>query len=164
MRLITYTPRSPFALLPRCDHNPDLSASPPTMPGGGLLWGFADLVAVRFSHERKFQGLGDASQTMGFIFGAVGLGCILGPLVANAFTRPDSAGFLRGIAWSFVCLNVGYLLMALAPDIYLLMVASALRAQGSTVLWSYSTLILQLRCVGRDLQRALFLCVLLSEE
>lgn len=82
---------------------------------------------------------------MGLIFGAVGIGCILGPILANLVTRPDPAGFLRGIALSFVCLNFGYLLMALAPDIFTLMLASALRAQGSTVLWTYSTLILQLR-------------------
>lgn len=54
---------------------------------GGLLWGFADLVAVRFSHEPRFQTLGDSSQTMGFIFGSVGLGCIAGPILANYVTR-----------------------------------------------------------------------------
>lgn len=69
------------------------------------------------------------------------------PLPSLFPARPDPSGFLRGIAISFVCLNVGYLLMALAPNILWLLLATALRAQGSTVLWTYSTLILQLRCV-----------------
>ena len=41
---------------------------------------------VRFSNLLSMQSLGDSSTTLGFLFAAIGLGCLIGPVVANRVT------------------------------------------------------------------------------
>ncbi len=43
---------------------------------------------VRFSELPEMQSLGDSSQTLGFIFASVGVGCLGGPVLMNKFTPP----------------------------------------------------------------------------
>ena len=43
---------------------------------------------VRFSELPEMQSLGDSSQTLGFIFASVGVGCLGGPLLMNKITPP----------------------------------------------------------------------------
>lgn len=58
---------------------------------------------------------------------------------------------LRACAASFVLFFVGYLLMSVAPNIWALVPSSIVRSMGSSVVWVYSTLLIQLR-VPNDLQ------------
>ena len=52
---------------------------------------------------------------------------------------------LRACAASFVMFFVGYLLMAAAPSIWLLLPSTVVRSCGSSIVWVYSTLLIQLR-------------------
>ena len=46
---------------------------------------------------------------------------------------------------SFVMFFLGYMLMAAAPNIWLLIPSTIVRSCGSSVVWVYSTLLIQLR-------------------
>lgn len=52
---------------------------------------------------------------------------------------------LRACAASFLLFFAGYLLMSLAPNIWALVPATIVRSMGSSVVWVYSTLLIQLR-------------------
>ena len=43
---------------------------------------------VRIAELPEMQSLGDSSQTLGFIFASVGVGCLVGPVLMNKFTPP----------------------------------------------------------------------------
>ncbi|KAL3148744.1 hypothetical protein ABBQ38_014155 [Trebouxia sp. C0009 RCD-2024] len=91
----------------------------------------------------SMQTLGDSSQTLGFVFAAVGVGCFFGPILFNFFTPPRKPQLLRSTAASFHCFVLGYLLLIVASNISLLLMSTAIRSAGSAVLWIYSTLMLQ---------------------
>ena len=52
---------------------------------------------------------------------------------------------LTACAASFVMFFVGYLLMSAAPNIWLLIPSTIVRSCGSSIVWVYSTLLIQLR-------------------
>jgi len=119
---------------------------------GALVWGAADVLAVRFSETpQTFGQLGDSGQTLGYIFSAVGVGCLLGPTLASKAAgdvQDSDSGLLGVIACGFGLLFVGYLAMVLAirmERIEPVLLSSALRSSGSSIIWIYSTLLLQLR-------------------
>ena len=58
---------------------------------------------------------------------------------------------LRACAASFLSFLLGYLLMAVAPNIWLLLPATLVRSCGSSVVWISSTLLIQMR-VPNELQ------------
>ena len=55
---------------------------------GAAVWGAADVLQVKYSEMPSMQTLGDSSQTLGFVFAAVGVGCFFGPIFFNCFTPP----------------------------------------------------------------------------
>ena len=52
---------------------------------------------------------------------------------------------LRACAASFFMYFVGYLLMSAAPNIWLLLPSTVVRSIGGSIVWVYSTLLIQLR-------------------
>ena len=69
---------------------------------------------------------GDAG--IGLLFAARGMGALIGPFLARSLVGLTDRGLLLGIAGSFVAWAVGYLLLPLAP---LLWVAVDLRLRGA---------------------------------
>ncbi len=52
---------------------------------------------------------------------------------------------LRACAVSFVMFFLGYMLMSAAPNIWLLIPSTVVRSCGSSIVWVYSTLLIQVR-------------------
>ncbi|KAK9830078.1 hypothetical protein WJX72_009631 [[Myrmecia] bisecta] len=132
-------------------HNRDVAVLVFIKACGSLTWGAADVLNVRFSEMPRMQTLGDASTTLGFLFSSVGVGCFFGPIFFNKITPPRLLYLLRSIAATFACFMLGYLLMMTAPSIAYVMLSTVLRSAGSSTIWVYSTLLLQLR-VPNELQ------------
>ena len=44
---------------------------------------------VKYAVLPDMQALGDEQLTLGWIFGAVGVGCLVGPIGANWLTEPE---------------------------------------------------------------------------
>ncbi|KXZ51056.1 hypothetical protein GPECTOR_14g42 [Gonium pectorale] len=110
---------------------------------GAMCWGAADVLNGRFSQMPRMQvvtpqTLGGADQTLGFILVAVGLGSIVGPLVANSVT-PGVARYWRiSIAAAFGMLLAGYGIMAAAQNITHVLIATVIRTSVDFLLYTIS--------------------------
>jgi MFS family permease len=90
---------------------------------------------------------------LGLLYGAAGLGAILGPLVANLFTGGTTRALQNAIGAGFVVVAVGWLLFGWAPSLPIAMLAMLLRHMGGSINWTYSNVLLQLRVPDRFLGR-----------
>ncbi|CAL8462528.1 g2061 [Coccomyxa elongata] len=125
--------------------NRDAAAFALIKASGAIVWGASDILQVRFSNLPSMQSLGDSSTTLGLLFASIGLACFIGPVLSNRITPPRKPHLLRACAASFVLFFAGYLLMSVAPNIWALVPSTIVRSMGSSVVWVYSTLLIQLR-------------------
>ncbi|GIL51248.1 hypothetical protein Vafri_7102 [Volvox africanus] len=112
---------------------------------GALAWGAADVLNGRFSLMSSMQTLGGPEMTLGAILVAVGLGSVVGPMVANALTPGVASWWRISIAVAFGFLAAGYAMMASAVSIGSVLPATAIRTAGSATLYIHSTATLQHR-------------------
>lgn len=112
---------------------------------GSLTWGAIDVTNVKYSEMPHMQTLGDPESTLGYLFGMVGLGCFVGPILMNLVVPPRPRPLLWGCVASFFFLLAGYVLMLVAPNIAVILLSTFVRSIGSASLWIYSALLLQLR-------------------
>lgn len=71
----------------------------------------------------------------------------------NPFVPPRSGPLTRAVVAAFFLLFIGAVLMSLATTLQLVLLSTFVRAIGSSTLWIYSTLLLQLRCPNNVLGR-----------
>jgi MFS family permease len=105
---------------------------------GALLFGASDVINVTFSQDPA-TGILDP-QRLGYLFSAIGLGCLLGPLL-----MPPQRSYLWTSIGTFYSIGVGYALMVLSRNASFawLCLWSGLRAAGSAILWVDSSILLQ---------------------
>lgn len=129
-----------------CAHNPDVAILASCKTTGCLVWGPADFLNVVIATSlAKASPRFDADTIAGLLFGAVGVGCVVGSVVANATVAHTRTALLRAVAGAAWSLAAGYAFLAAAStSLPGVAAASAVRSAGSAVLWSYSTLLLQL--------------------
>jgi predicted MFS family arabinose efflux permease len=120
---------------------------------GSVTWGAVDVLNVKFSELPRIQVADDAEITLGLIFAMVGVGCFLGPVLLNLIVSPREKPLVWACAAAFCLLFVGSALMAYAQTLFMVLVATLVRAVGSSTLWIYSTLLLQFRCPNSILGR-----------
>ncbi|KAL6773868.1 hypothetical protein ACKKBG_A22825 [Auxenochlorella protothecoides x Auxenochlorella symbiontica] len=128
--------------------NRDVAAMVTLKGAGSLSWGCMDIMNARLSDLPEMQHLGDAPQTMGYIFAMVGVGCLVGPLVLNPWVPPRVPLLLAACAGSLTLLSISYAVMLAAPGIGLVLLSTFIRALGSATVWIFSSLALQLRVPG----------------
>jgi hypothetical protein len=112
---------------------------------GCILWGSADLCNVVFADGNDFS--------LGFIFAAVGVGCLMGPVMADKIlsrNQGEKSGEVepRKMVWSCyvaVCIvAVSFLGMGMSRKLGWVVFWTLLRSAGSAVLWVYSSVLLQI--------------------
>mmetsp|Transcript_13227 Transcript_13227/g.32146 ORF Transcript_13227/g.32146 Transcript_13227/m.32146 type:complete len:575 (-) Transcript_13227:46-1770(-) len=116
---------------------------------GNCTWSSADILNVHYAHVEGNELL--TSTHIGIIYSSVGLGCLLGPIVANFFTdttRPATLQMVSVNALAFIV--IGWLGMATERyrSIGWLCLFNAIRAFGSSIVWINSTLLLQILTPG----------------
>ena len=82
-------------------------------------------------------------------------GCQIGPLLWNTCTPQKEQSLLFAVMISFIQMGLSYVLMAFSQSIGTILMLTAVRSMGSSVVWIYSTLLLQLE-VERSLQGRVF--------
>ena len=115
-----------------------------------LIFGAADVLNDSFS-ERGDENSATAdivmegsSHRLGMLFGFVGIGCFIGPAVIDRFTHMDQVGSLeRACCWSFVLMGIGCYGLSQAKGFLWICVFTSVRSAGSSIVWIYSSLILQ---------------------
>lgn len=94
---------------------------------------------------------GDQSATLGMslLLGARGFGAICGPLIAGRFAGDSEARMRPAIVYGFLMSAAGYLLLSLVSNTWLAALCVALAHAGTSIIWVFSTTLLQLNTEDR---------------
>lgn len=127
---------------------PRLLATVLVKGGLGLMVG-ATWVIYTIMGERLFAvHLGGAQRGavlgMSLLIGARGIGALLGPLVAANWAGQNDRRLRRGILLGFVAAACGVGSLTVAPSVWVAMVSVILGHCGGSVVWTFSTTLLQL--------------------
>ncbi|HZI17096.1 MAG TPA: MFS transporter [Pyrinomonadaceae bacterium] len=114
-----------------------LLVKPAWCVGGGIL----TLLAV--FGERVFQLGGKTALGVSALYAARGVGTAVGPVVARRFFSGTRRQMEQTIGWSFVVAGLFYALFGLAPGLLLAAVFVAAAHLGGSILWGFSTVLLQ---------------------
>jgi len=106
-------------------------------------WGLAELLEVEYARMSTMHQLGGLTTSLGLIYASSGLGCMIGPVVAGATTGGSEDSFKKAIVTAFAVSALSAALLLLAKSIYLVLASTFLRACSSSVIWIYSTLLIQ---------------------
>lgn len=106
-----------------------------------LLYGSADVLQVSFSERGSGEG---RSTRLGVLFSFVGVGCVLGPLLCDRFVNMDEPRTLQRLSiLGMGVVSIGLVMTGFIFPFWLILVFTALRSMGSSMVWVYSTLLLQ---------------------
>ncbi len=127
---------------------PRLLATVLVKGGLGLMIG-ATWVIYALMGERLFAvHLGGAQRGatlgMSLLIGARGIGALLGPLVAADWAGQRDDRLRRGILIGFLAAALGVGALAAAPNVWLAIACVVLAHCGGSVIWTFSTTLLQL--------------------
>lgn len=111
---------------------------------GSLLWGAADLLAIRFSDQTALQHYGDKEFTLGIIYAFVGIGCQVGPMFWNVITPQKEYHLFRVIVISFGQISMSYFIMMTTSHINHLLLATFIRSIASGIIYIYGGLLIQI--------------------
>ena len=110
--------------------------------GGSLVWGAINVLEIPVAND-TFPIDGSGTLTLGLIFGLVGVGTGVGPLLLRMWTKESPTAMLRSIGIGFALLCAGAIGFGFAPTLPVALAAITLRAIGSGALWVFSAALLQ---------------------
>lgn len=111
-----------------------------------LIYGASDILNVSFSEQGKSNtfDMEGSSQRLGIIFAFVGIGCFLGPIVAEPCVQMDNISSLeRACLVSYLLMALGCFGMSQFDPFIVICISTSVRSAGSSVVWIYSSLLLQ---------------------
>ena len=103
---------------------------------GALLFGASDVINVTFA-QHPDTGVLDP-QRLGYLFSAIGIGCLLGPIV-----MPPGRCYLSACIGSYYVMALGYAGMAWCQNFWMKCFWTGVKASGSAVMWVDSTILIQ---------------------
>ncbi|GKY95528.1 hypothetical protein MPSEU_000514400 [Mayamaea pseudoterrestris] len=107
-----------------------------------VVYGGCDILNVSFSERGDPEGM---SSRLGVLFGFVGVGCLVGPLMFDPFTDMENPkGLQVACILAMALTSFGAVLMgACHRYFWMTCIFTAVRSAGSSVLWINSSLLLQ---------------------
>jgi hypothetical protein len=109
-----------------------------------LLFGAIDVLNVSFSERGSDEG---RSVRLGILFAIPGIGCLIGPIIANRFTNMRKPKSIQLVCvYSFALNAFGLLMMGIFRQFWLIGLFTGIRAMGSAIVWINSSLLLQKFC------------------
>ena len=86
---------------------------------------------------------------MSVLLTARGIGSLIGPLIASQWAGIDQPRLRRGVLIGFIIGGTGYVLLGIAPTIWTAAAVVLLAHAGNSVVWVFSTTLLQLNSEDR---------------
>jgi len=124
-------------------------------PSASFVWGPEDVIGSLFATVRddgNDSGIGQqdaveegkSSVRTGLLFSVVGIGCLIGPTLANVVTDANKPRTLQlaGVT-GLLILTCGWFAISFAPNFAWFLVCTVFRTMGSAIVWVFSTMILQ---------------------
>lgn len=124
-----------------------------------LGYGACDILNVAFAEQSANGQIADdisSNHRLGILFSLVGIGCMVGPLVAERHIhveRPITLQISCVVGFGFS--TIGYFGWASIPYFWSVCIFSVIRAAGSSNIWIHSTLLLQKMAAPNMLGRVL---------
>ena len=114
-------------------------------------WGLAGgvLLLLTVFGQRVFPIAGGAAAGIGVLFGARGVGTGIGPIALRWMLGQESRTLRRTLAPAFFTVGIFYAALGGAPSLTLAAIAVACAHFGGSVLWVFSTVLLQLEVPDR---------------
>lgn len=124
-----------------------------------LGYGACDILNVAFAEQTPAGEVAAAMESngrIGILFSLVGVGCLVGPLVAEPWIHVERPITLQtSCLLAFLLSTVGYFGWATIPYFWSICIFAVIRAAGSSNIWIHSTLLLQKLSAPRMLGRVL---------
>ncbi len=120
--------------------NPSVAITLLIKTGGSI--GSDDIVMAIYATQFFVLGA-DGTGSLGILYGAFGIGAILGPLLLDRLNNGSIKAMSRLILVGYVFVSLGWFLFSYAPTLYFAAFALMVRAMGSALYWAYSSVILQ---------------------
>lgn len=108
--------------------------------GGNI--GSMDTILIIYATVLFVIGEGGAA-SLGILWSAFGIGAILGPIVINHFNDGTVRTLRRLIIIGYAFIAVGWFLLGGAPVLVIAALAIGVKAMGSNIYWTFSSVILQ---------------------
>lgn len=122
---------------------------------GTFIFGAADILNVSFTHIEGDEA--ESSRRLGTLYSCIGIGCIIGPCVANSTfvngNKPKTMQFACILAMAFM--SFGWFGVANATTFKEICFYTGCRTIGSALVWLNSTLLLQTLTSNEMLGRVL---------
>ena len=115
--------------------------------GLGLIG--ANLVLLPLMGEREFHVAGTGVMGMSTLFMFRGVGALIGPLIGGRIAGPSQPRMRLGLLIGFVAVGVFYVLFSRAPSLALASACVVGAHAGGSVVWVFSTTLLQLNTEDR---------------
>lgn len=114
-------------------------------------WGLAGgiLLLLTIFGQRVFPVGGSTAAGIGVLYGARGIGAALGPIMLRWILGQQPKALRLTIGPAYFMVGVFYLMLAWAPTLWLAAIAVLLAHFGGSVLWVFSTVLLQLEVPDR---------------
>lgn len=108
----------------------------------GISLGSVDAVVIIYASQLFKMGE-DSSTPLSIMYAAFGLGAVCGPLLLNRFNDGRVSVMRRLIRIGFLLMSLGWLMLSGAGTLPLVALALTLRAMGTSICWTYSSIIIQ---------------------
>lgn len=114
--------------------------------------GSSDILIAVFA-EQYFPYGQEGALSLGVMFGAAGLGALIGPLIANRFAKGENLALRRAIQYGYLLIPVGWALVAWSPNLWVVSAGILVRLAGGSINWTYSNVLIQTEVPDRYLGR-----------
>jgi MFS family permease len=114
--------------------------------------GSSDILIAVFA-EQYFPYGQEGALSLGVMFGAAGLGALIGPLIANRYTKGDNLALRKAIQYGYVLIPMGWAFVAWSPNLWVVSLGIMVRLMGSSINWTYSNVLIQTEVPDRYLGR-----------
>jgi MFS family permease len=130
--------------------NPDIAITTLVKFGGSV--GSVDLLMIVYATTYFVVGK-DGAVSLGILWSAFGFGAVLGPVLLNRYNDGSVARMRRLIIVGYAWIALGWLLFGVAGSLAFAAFGLGVKALGSNVYWTYSSVILQKRVPNEYLGR-----------
>lgn len=108
---------------------------------GGSI-GSIDLLMTIYATSYFVMGE-NGTLSIGILWSAFGIGSVLGPVLLNRFNDGSVKKMRRLVIVGYIWISIGWLLFGMAPSLLIASLALMVKAMGSSIYWTYSSVILQ---------------------
>ncbi len=120
--------------------HPPVAAALLVKAGGNI--GSIDTILIIYATSLFVLGV-DGQLSLGVLWAAFGVGAVIGPFAFNRFNDGSVRRMRRLITLAYAIITLSWLVIGAAPTLALAALGIIVKAVGSSVYWTYSSVILQ---------------------